>query len=130
LILVSSDQITLFQSSTVQSRCLIAKSILAFLCFFERNGLFLFITAFIPAFLKLHLTVSDERGWLIMGLRVLATWDALSSFPLSMRCRVWQISAGESLGGQPPEDLGMLGQCLEHILNMTAREILREDEIW
>ena len=48
LILVSSDHTTLFQSSRVQSLYLITKSILCFLCFCNRRGLFFFTTAFIP----------------------------------------------------------------------------------
>src|SRR4051794_1600431 len=40
LIFVSSDQTTLFQSSTVQSLCPSAKSSLAFLCLALSNGFF------------------------------------------------------------------------------------------
>ncbi len=48
LILVSSDHTTFFQSSTVQYWWARAKSILSFLCFLERKGLFFFTTAFNP----------------------------------------------------------------------------------
>ena len=41
LILVSSDYTTIFQSPRVQSSCLIVKSILSFLCFYDRSRLFL-----------------------------------------------------------------------------------------
>src|SRR5258707_14582359 len=50
LILVSSDQIFLFQSSTVQSLCANAQSNLSFLCLLVSNGLFFFTTVFIPVF--------------------------------------------------------------------------------
>src|SRR5436190_13837481 len=61
LILVSSDHITFFQSSTVQCWCVRAKSILAFLCFLERKGFFFLATAFRPAALRLQRTVWAER---------------------------------------------------------------------
>src|SRR6266568_8469968 len=45
LILVSSDQITLFHSSTVHSFSLRAKANLFFLCAAVNNGFFFFVTA-------------------------------------------------------------------------------------
>src|SRR3954467_3246829 len=62
LIFVSSDQTTLFQSSTVQSLCPSAKSSLAFLCLALSNGFFFFTTAFIPAFFRYLLVVSADTG--------------------------------------------------------------------
>ena len=61
LILVSSDHITLFQSSTVQSLCASAKSILSLLCFLERKGCFCLVTAFIPVPLSALILFSHER---------------------------------------------------------------------
>src|SRR5215471_15153630 len=57
LILVSSDHTTVFQSSTVQSRCFRAKSILSLLCFLVRRGFLALITAFRPAFFRWFLVV-------------------------------------------------------------------------
>ena len=66
LILVSSDYTTLFQSPRVQSLCLIAKSILSFLCFYDRKGFFFFTTAFIPVHLRCLHTVWGVMGWLVI----------------------------------------------------------------
>src|SRR5258707_4535634 len=71
LILVSSDQIILFQSSTVQSLCANAQSNLSFLCLLVSNGLFFFTTALIPVFFNCLATVLAERGWFMMLKRVL-----------------------------------------------------------
>ena len=63
LILVSSNQITLFQSSRVLSLCASANSNLALLCFWERNEHFFLTTGFIPAFLSALHIVLIETGW-------------------------------------------------------------------
>src|SRR3979490_1148151 len=57
LILVSSDQITLFQSSTVHSLCLRAKLTRFFLCTAVSNGFFFFVTALNECCLSTFLTV-------------------------------------------------------------------------
>jgi len=49
------------------------------------EGLFFFTTAFMPATLRLFLTVCAERGWLVTFLRALATSTAVSAFPELMR---------------------------------------------
>ena len=62
-----SDHTTHFQSSRVQSLCLIAKSILSFLCFCDRRGFFFFTTAFILVLLRCLCTVWGMTGWLVIG---------------------------------------------------------------
>ena len=105
LILVSSDQTTFFQSSTVQSLCARAKSILSLLCLAERSGLFLFTTAFIPTSFKRFRMVCEERGWLVISCSDLVTWTALSALPVPISQSAWRISVSESLEGRPPGDL-------------------------
>src|SRR6266850_834357 len=68
LILVSSDQITLFQSSTVHSLYFWAKANLAFLCLPLSKGFFFFTTALNECFFKTLLIVCEETGWEIMVL--------------------------------------------------------------
>src|SRR5882757_4409360 len=82
LILVSSDQITLFQSSTVHSLCLKAKANLFFLCATVSNGFFFFVTAFNEFFLSKFLTVCEEMGCEMMMLMCLVAWTALAAFPV------------------------------------------------
>src|SRR3979490_1243342 len=65
-ILVSSDHTTLFQSSRVQSLCLIAKSILSLLCFCDRWDFSFFTTAFIPVLLRCLCTVCAVTGLLVI----------------------------------------------------------------
>src|ERR1700730_2113327 len=81
LILVSSDQTTLFQSSTVQSLCATAKSILSFLCLLLSKGIFFLVTAFRPTVFRHLLMVCAEIGWLVILLRVLAICTAFSALP-------------------------------------------------
>src|SRR6266568_3337533 len=57
LILVSSDQMTLVQSSTVQCWCLRAKASLYCLCFTDKSGFFFLTTALRDADLRTFLTV-------------------------------------------------------------------------
>src|SRR5882757_3505884 len=73
LILVSSDQITLFQSSTVHSLCFKAKANLCCLCLTLRKGFFFFTTALNECFLRTLLTVSEETGWGMIVLMCLVT---------------------------------------------------------
>src|SRR3979490_2092297 len=65
LILVTSDQITLFQSSTVHSLCLRAKANHFFLCTAVSNGFFL-VTALNECCLSTFLTVCGKTGWEMM----------------------------------------------------------------
>ena len=81
LILVSSNYATLFQSPRVQSLCLIAKSILSFLSFYDRRGFFFFTTAFIPVGLRCLHTVWGVTGWLVICWSVFETCTAVSAFP-------------------------------------------------
>src|SRR5437588_3232371 len=62
LILVSSDHITLFQSSTVQCWYLRAKANLLLLLPLESRGFFFFTTAFNEASLRIFLTVWGKTG--------------------------------------------------------------------
>src|SRR6266852_4211585 len=62
LILVSSDQITLFQSSTVHSLYFKAKAKHFFLCIALSNGFFFFVTALNEYFLRTSLTVCELTG--------------------------------------------------------------------
>ena len=89
LILVSSEKITFFQSSTVQSLWLIAKSNLFLLCLAERRGFFFFTTAFKPALLRHLLTVCGERDVLVMSLSSLVTWTAFSALLELRRWIAW-----------------------------------------
>src|SRR3979490_972128 len=73
LILVSSDQMTLFQSSKVHSLCFKAKANLSCLCLALRKGLFFFTTALNECFLRTLLTVSEKTGWGIIVLMCLVT---------------------------------------------------------
>ena len=57
-----------------------------------------------------------------MDCRDWATWVALSAFPDVSKRTAWCISAGESLEGRPPEDLGICGQCLDQTQLMVAVE--------
>ena len=88
LILVSSDYTTLFQSPRVQSLCLIAKSILAFLCLYDRRGFFFFTTAFIPVCLRCLHTFWGVTGWLEICWSVFETCTAVSAFPEVIRLTV------------------------------------------
>ena len=80
LILVSSDYTTIFQSPRVQSLCLVAKSILSFLCFYDRRGFF-FTTAFIPVCLRCLHTVWGVTGWFLICWSAFETCTAVSAFP-------------------------------------------------
>src|SRR3979490_1745774 len=73
LILVSSDQITFFQSSTVHSLCLRAKANHFFLCTVVSNGFFFFVTALNECCLSTFLTVCGQTGWEMMVLMCLVT---------------------------------------------------------
>src|SRR6266481_9872446 len=99
LILVSSDHTTLFQSSRVQSLCLIAKSILSFLCLGDKRGFFFFTTAFIPVLLRCWRTVWEVTGWLVIVWSALDTCTAVSAFPEVIRLTACRMLAGESLAG-------------------------------
>src|SRR3979490_386106 len=73
VILVSSEKMTLFQSSTVHSLCFKAKANLSYLCLALRKGFFFFTTALNECFLRTLLTVSEETGWGIIVLMCLVT---------------------------------------------------------
>src|SRR3979490_3301407 len=73
LILVSSDQIPLFQFSTVHSLCLRAKANRFFLCTAVSNGFFFFVTALNECCLSTFLTVCGQTGWEMMVLMCLVT---------------------------------------------------------
>ena len=82
LILVSSNYTTLFQTPRVQSLCLIAKSVLSFLCFYDRRGFFFFTTAFIPDCLRCLHMVWGVTGWLVIcWIAFFETCTAVSAFP-------------------------------------------------
>src|ERR1700724_1134771 len=68
LILVSSDQITLFQSSTVQFWYFIAKARRFFLCTAVSSGFFFFVTALSECLLRTQWTVCEETGLEMMEL--------------------------------------------------------------
>ena len=95
LTVVSSDYNTLFQSSRVQSLCLIAKSILSFLCFCDRRGLFFFTATFILIVLGCLHTVWEVTGQLVIGRSAFDICTTVSAFS-----EVWQMLAEESLAGQ------------------------------
>ena len=113
LILVSSDNITLFQSSKVHSACLSANSSLAFLCWGRRRGCFHLTTGHIPACFSFWCIVWAKKGWLVTSWIDLVTWVALSTFPILIILLAWLILAAERMEGRPPEDLGRLGRCIE-----------------
>ena len=68
------------KSSTVQSLCDSAKSILSLLCLAERKGRFCLVTAFIPVPLSALHTVFAVSGVLDMSYKVLVTSAAFSAF--------------------------------------------------
>jgi len=130
LILDSSDHITCFQSSIVQSWWLKAKSNLFFLWHLERRGHFCFITAFIPAFFKWWQMVWGEMEWFLTSWRVLVIWTTFSAFSVPRSWVACCISVGEMMDGQPPVALGRLEQCSVRMRLMV--ELLKpvEAEIW
>ena len=130
MILVSSDQTTLFQSSIVQYWCLIAKSNLSFLWCGVSLSLFFVTTAFNLSFFRQFHIVCVELGWLTTSLRALVTWTAFSALLEPIRWIAWWMLVFESFVGWPPEDFWRLGQCLEWSLEMVASEIPVWDEIW
>src|ERR1700724_2967629 len=82
LILVSSDQITLFQSSTVHSLCFKAKAKRFCLCFAVSKGFFFFVTALNECLLRTFLTVCGETGLEMRVLMCFIAWTALVAFPV------------------------------------------------
>src|SRR3979490_2732345 len=78
LILVSSDQITLFQSSPVHSLCLRTKANCFFLFTAVSNGFFFFVTALNECCLSTFLTVCGQTGWEIMVLMCLVPAQTLA----------------------------------------------------
>ena len=95
LILVSSDY-TFFQSPGVQSLCLIAKSILSFLCFYDRRGFFFFTTAFIPLHLRCLHTVWRVTGWLVICRSAFEACTAVSALG-GARALLWRLRYKPSL---------------------------------
>ena len=79
LILVSSDQTTLFQSSIVHSWYFKAKAKCFFLCIVVSNGLFFFVTALSECLLRTFLTVCEETGLGMMVLMCLVARTALAA---------------------------------------------------
>ena len=87
---------------------------------FAEKGLFLFTTAFMPAFFKWCWSVLVERGWLIMSYSGLVTWVAFSAFPVWIRWIAWQVLTGESLVGHTPKDFWSEDWCFEWSLEIVA----------
>jgi len=109
LILVSSDHITLLQSSTVQCWYLRAKANLFFLWPVESNGFFFFTTAFNEASLRVFLTVWEETGLSTIELMKWVAWTAFLALPVRICWTIALLLVEESLEGQPPWSLGLSG---------------------
>src|SRR5271169_169100 len=80
-ILVSSDQMTCFQSATVQSLWRLAKSSLALIFLDERSGLHSFSAASMPASCRVLRTVRSLTSILRSSLSLFCTTTAVSSLP-------------------------------------------------
>lgn len=79
LILVSSENINLLQSTIVQYWYCNAKSSLLLLYLGERSGFF-FTTAYKLAFFKALVIIQDVRCWLVISLNCLANWTIFTAF--------------------------------------------------
>ena len=130
LILVSSDHITCFQSSTAQSWWLKAKSNLSLLWCLKRRGCFCFTTAFISAFFKWQWMVWGEMQWFLTSWRVWVVWTAFSAFPVPKSWIACHISVGEMMDEWPPVALERLGQCSVQMQLMVELLNPVEAEIW
>src|SRR3954465_1214629 len=83
LILVSSDQITFYQSSRVHSLCFKAKTNYFFLCTAVSNGFFFFVTALNECLLRTFLTVCDGDD----GVDMFHSLDCIGSLSHSDLCK-------------------------------------------
>ena len=101
LILVSSNQITHFQSSTVQCWYFRAKAKHCLLWCLERNGFFFFTTATKSSLLSAFLMVCTETGLGSVLLRFWATSTAFSALPDWIFMKIALLSLGDSLGQHP-----------------------------
>src|SRR5215813_8907149 len=99
LILVSSNPIILFQSSTVHSLCFRAKANCFFLWVVLRNGFFFLVTALNEFFLRMFLTVCEDIGLGRMLLIVLVTSTVVVAFPVAICLRIKCWLALETLDG-------------------------------
>src|ERR1700712_808466 len=102
LILVSSDQMTLFQSSNVHSRCFWAHLRRALRCFALSKGFFLFLIAFIPSIFKALRTV---QGLMFLSSTLassFATCGADWHCPVLIRRLALRLDWGVSAAGRPP----------------------------
>ena len=120
LILVSSDQITLFQSSTVYFLYFSAMYSLCFLWAAVRRGFLALITALKSDFFREFLTV---WGWTGCEIRLLinwVAWTALSSCPEVILLAILLWSAGESLEDLPPFSFSLFPSIVLLILDTVA----------
>ena len=92
-----SNQITLFQSSTVHSLCFKAKASHFFLCTVVSSGFFFFITALNECFLRAFLIVWVEIGLRMIVLMCLVTWTAFAPFPVVICERMEWVTVAESV---------------------------------
>ena len=98
---VSSNQITLVQSSTVQFLYLRAKSNLLFLCLTDKRGFFFLTTAFKDAALRTLQAVWAEIEDARIGLMKWVAWTALSPIPVVILETILLLSNKKSLEGCP-----------------------------
>ena len=98
LILVSSDQIILFPSSTVQFWYLKAKAKCFLWCTAESSGFFFFVTAFNECHLRTWHTVCEETELWMMELMCFV---ALATFPVVICVMIAHSKVAESLEGWP-----------------------------
>ena len=110
LILVLSDQIILFQSSTVQSGCAIAQSSLYLWWCYDENGLLVFSADFIPAYFKFLLKVCTLKPWFVISWKALWIWTVIYALPELMCLMACLTSDSDNLVGQLPRDLDI--SCL------------------
>ena len=101
LILVSSDQITLFQSSNVQFSCSKAHYNRALLCTFDSFGFFTLFIALRPCSLKVRLTVVGETLYSLSRLIVLVASSAVFVLPLATKRARARLSLDVNLLGRP-----------------------------
>ena len=129
LILVSSDQIILFQSSTVQFWYFKAKAKRFLRCTAESSGFFFFVTAFNECCLRTWHTVYEETGLRMMELMCFVAWTALATFPVVICVMIAHSEVVESLEGWPEWGDWWLGSRFWRALTTVGWLTPREEAI-
>ncbi len=129
LILVSSDQIILFQSSTVQFWYFKVKAKRFLQCTAESSGFFFFVTAFNECCLRTWCTVCEETGLGMMELMCFVAWTALATFPVVICVMIAHSEVAESLEGWPEWGDWWLGRRFWRTLATVGWLTPREEAI-